>query len=76
MFMEGDVIVGVDAEKLFDFLDGLLEDDPDLDDSELVEEVSAEYDLDYEDSLEAVAQYNTHLDEEEDFYGDENEECQ
>ena len=73
MFIEGDVIVGVDAKELFDFFDDLLDVDPGLDDADLVEEVSDEYDLDYEDALEAVSQYNIHLEEKSDF-DDEDEE--
>jgi hypothetical protein len=73
VFIEGDAIVGVDAKELFDFFDDLLDVDPGLDDADLVEEVSDEYDLDYEDALEAVSQYNIHLEEESDFE-DEDEE--
>ena len=54
--------------------DDLLDVDPGLDDSDLVEEVSDEYDLDYEDALEAVSQYNIHLEEESDFDDDEEDE--
>jgi len=67
VFMEGDAIVGIDAKELFDFFDDLLDVNPDLSDADLVEEVSDEYDLDYEDALEAVAQYNVHIEEESDF---------
>jgi len=71
---EGDAIVGIDAKELFDFFDDLLDVDPGLDDSGLVEEVSDEYDLDYEDALEAVSQYNIHLEEESDFDDEEDDE--
>jgi len=59
VFIEGDSVVGIDAKELFDFFDDLLDVDPGLDDSDLVEEVSDEYDLDYEDALEAVSQYTS-----------------
>ena len=74
MITEGDAIVGIDAKELFDFFDDLLDVDPDLSDADLVEEVSDEYDLDYEDALEAVSQYNIHLEEESDFDDDEEDE--
>ena len=74
MFIEGDSVVGIDAKELFDFFDDLLDVDPGLDDSDLVEEVSDEYDLDYEDALEAVSQYNIRLEEESDFDDDEEDE--
>jgi hypothetical protein len=71
---EGDAIVGIDAKELFDFFDDLLDVDPDLSDADLVEEVSDKYDLDYEDALEAVAQYNVHIEEESDFDDEEDDE--
>jgi hypothetical protein len=74
VFIEGDSVVGIDAKELFDFFDDLLDVDPGLDDSDLVEEVSDEYDLDYEDALEGVSQYNIHLEEESDFDDDEEDE--
>lgn len=74
MFIEGDAVVGIDAKELFDFFDDLLDVDPDLNDSELVEEVNDKYDLDYEDALEAVAQYNIHIEEESDFDDEEDDE--
>ena len=37
MFIEGDSVVGIEAKELFDFFDDLLDVDPGLDDSDLVE---------------------------------------
>ena len=74
MFIEGDAVVGIDAKELFDFFDDLLDVDPDLNDSDLVEKVNDKYDLDYEDALEAVAQYNIHIEEESDFDDEEDDE--